>query len=242
MQIWLVSFFAIMVPAAVGILALIFTVQYWQDKHNLFRKFSCPLDFNFFLSRLAFKGFECSLLVFAVGTFVFDMEIRVTDEPKHKSINLVSVFLAAGYLYLAVFGPEKYEIAIFSEEEDLNSRSYDYYNYTKKCFRRTYWTENPATIFLKEKNINDPAKVVEMPPDDKFVKPEEFDKYIALTEDGIVYELYDSLDENVFKNYGNDDYNEDFDDVKEKASAAVTAKLGEVKDQLVAGLKEKFGF
>lgn len=81
-----------------------------------------------------------------------------------------------------------------------------------------------------------------MPPDDKFVKPEEFDKYIALTEDDIVYEVYDSLDENVFKNYGNDDYNEDFDDAKDKASAAVAGKLGEVKDQLVSSIKEKFGF
>ena len=77
-QIWLVSFYAVMVPAAIGILALVFTAQYWLDKYNLFRKFSCPLDFNFFLSRLAFKGFECSLFVFAVGTFIFDMEIRTT--------------------------------------------------------------------------------------------------------------------------------------------------------------------
>ena len=91
---------------------------------------------------------------------------------------------------MAVFGPEKYEVAIFSEEEDLNSRPYGYYKYEKKCFVRTYWTENPATIFLKERNINDPEKVVEMPPDDKFVKPGEFDKYIALTDGDIVYETY----------------------------------------------------
>jgi hypothetical protein len=56
-QILLVSFYAVMVPAGVGLLALIFIGQYWIDKYNLFRKFSCPLDFDFFLTRLAFKVF-----------------------------------------------------------------------------------------------------------------------------------------------------------------------------------------
>jgi hypothetical protein len=51
----------------------------------------------------------------------------------------------------------------------------------KKAFRRTYWTENPATAFLKEKNINDGKGVVESPPDDKFVQETEYEKYIALT-------------------------------------------------------------
>ncbi len=105
-QVLLVSFYAVMVPAGVGILALIFIAQYWLDKYNLFRRFSCPLDFNFFLTRLAFKAFECSLLVFAIGTFIFDMQIRIDSEPKYKLINLISVAIAGGYVYLAVFGPE----------------------------------------------------------------------------------------------------------------------------------------
>jgi hypothetical protein len=44
-------------------------------------------------------------LVFAIGTFVFDQQIRVNDEPKYKLINLVSVALAGAYVFLAVAGP-----------------------------------------------------------------------------------------------------------------------------------------
>ena len=94
-----------MVPAGVGLLALMFIVQYWLDKYNLFRRFSCPLDFDFFLTRLAWKAFECSLLVFAVGTFIFDMEIRVDAAPKYKMINLINVVVSAAYVYVAVTGP-----------------------------------------------------------------------------------------------------------------------------------------
>jgi hypothetical protein len=114
-QVLLVSFYAVMVPAGVGILALIFIAQYWLDKYNLFRRFSCPLDFNFFLTRLAWKAFECSLLVFTVGTFIFDMQIRIDSEPKYKLINLVSVAIAGAYVYFAVFGPDWLERKIFAE-------------------------------------------------------------------------------------------------------------------------------
>jgi hypothetical protein len=138
-QVLLVSFYAVMVPLGVGMLALIFIAQYWLDKYNLFRRFSCPLDFNFFLTRLAFKAFECSLLVFTIGNFIFDMQIRVDTEPKYKLINLISVAIAAGYVYLAVLGPEWLERKIFAEEEEFYHRSYGYYD-DKNSFRRTYWT------------------------------------------------------------------------------------------------------
>jgi hypothetical protein len=63
------------------------------------------LDFNFFLTRLAWKAFECSLLVFAIGTFIFDMEIRVDEAPKYKMINLINIAISGVYVYVAVMGP-----------------------------------------------------------------------------------------------------------------------------------------
>jgi hypothetical protein len=144
----LVSFYAVMVPAGVGFLILIFIAQYWLDKYNLFRRFSCPLDFNFFMTRLAFKAFECSLLVFAIGTFIFDRQIRVDDAPKYKVINLVNVAIAGLYVYVAVLGPERLERKIFAEEDEYYHKPYEHF-LKKKVFKRTYWTENPATAFLK---------------------------------------------------------------------------------------------
>jgi hypothetical protein len=69
---FLVSFYAVMVPSGVGILVLIFIIQYWIDKYNLFNKCSIPIDFDFYLTRIIFKFFEASLLIFTVGCFVFD--------------------------------------------------------------------------------------------------------------------------------------------------------------------------
>lgn len=101
----LVSFYAVMIPSGVGILALIFAVQYWIDKYNLFRKFSCPLDFDFFLTRIAFKFFEGSLLVFTIGSLIFDEEIRVNPKPRSIIIHVVCIGLSAGYLYVSILLP-----------------------------------------------------------------------------------------------------------------------------------------
>jgi hypothetical protein len=72
-MVFLVSFYAVIAPAAVMMLIVIFTIQYWIDKYNLFRRYSCPLDFNIDLTKLVFKAFECSILIFAIGTFIFDL-------------------------------------------------------------------------------------------------------------------------------------------------------------------------
>lgn len=150
-------------------LILIFIAQYWVDKYNLFRKFSCPLDFNFFLTRLIWKAFECSLFIFAVGTFIFDMDIRTNDEAKYKMINLVNIGISGLYLFVATFGPLKWQRMIFAEEDDIYTKGYSFF-LQKKKFRRTYWNENPATTFIKQKNINNPKGYVESPDDEKFVR------------------------------------------------------------------------
>jgi hypothetical protein len=80
MQIYVVSFYAIIVPSITLILALIFVVQYWVDKINLFQRFSCPIDFNYRLSRLTFKTFEISIAIFAIGNYIFSRQIHVVNE------------------------------------------------------------------------------------------------------------------------------------------------------------------
>jgi hypothetical protein len=78
-MVLLVSFYAVIAPAGVMMLIVIFILQYWIDKYNLFRRSSCPLDFNIALTKLIFKAFECSILIFAIGTFILDLKIRVND-------------------------------------------------------------------------------------------------------------------------------------------------------------------
>lgn len=75
-NVYVVSFFSYITPYISIILALIFFVQYWVDKYNLFQRFSCPTDFNFRLSRTTLKTFEVCILVFALGNYIFSFSIH----------------------------------------------------------------------------------------------------------------------------------------------------------------------
>lgn len=79
-NVYIVSFYSYITPYVGIILALIFCVQYWVDKYNLFQRFSCPVDFDFKLSRFTLKAFECCIFVFALGNLLFSMDIHHTKE------------------------------------------------------------------------------------------------------------------------------------------------------------------
>jgi len=80
MQVYVASFYACIAPSITIILALIFAVQYWIDKANLFYRCSCPTDFNFRLPRLTLKIFSISILVFAVSNLIFMPEVHYSEE------------------------------------------------------------------------------------------------------------------------------------------------------------------
>ena len=41
-----VSFYGFLVPSITPILIIVFVIQYWIDKYNLFKRYSCPIDFG----------------------------------------------------------------------------------------------------------------------------------------------------------------------------------------------------
>ena len=43
---FVVSFYGFIAPTATPVLIYIFCLQYWVDKYNLFRRYSCPVDFG----------------------------------------------------------------------------------------------------------------------------------------------------------------------------------------------------
>lgn len=99
------SFFATLVPLGVGILALMFIGQYWVSKRNLFIRSSYPQKFNFQLTRFAFRIFECSIFVFAVGNLIFSWAINVNPKPKFNIINLALVVITGLYGCIVIFAP-----------------------------------------------------------------------------------------------------------------------------------------
>ena len=79
-NVFIVSFYSYITPYIGIILVIIFVIQYWVDKYNLFQRFSCPVDFNYRLSRLTLKAFECSVFVFALGNLLFSITIHTTKD------------------------------------------------------------------------------------------------------------------------------------------------------------------
>lgn len=108
-NVYIVSFFSYITPYTTIILVPIFIVQYWIDKYNLFQRFSCPTDFDFRLSRMTLKIFEISVLVFALGNYIFSLKIHATKvETKYHIINLVGLLLAVAYSLAIFFLPKKW--------------------------------------------------------------------------------------------------------------------------------------
>lgn len=57
LNVYVVCFFSYIVPYTSLILIIYFAIQYWIDKKNLFKRFSCPINFNYSLSVFTLKIF-----------------------------------------------------------------------------------------------------------------------------------------------------------------------------------------
>jgi hypothetical protein len=115
-------FYAYMIPVTVPLLVLIFFLQYWLDKLNLFRRSSLPRNFGFILTRHILKLFESSIFVFGVGTYILGTFF-------HSSLlnilNLVTLGVALLYLWFLVGSSLKLERKVFGSYESSQSALYD---------------------------------------------------------------------------------------------------------------------
>ena len=103
LNVYVVSFYSYIVPYTSLILIVIFAFQYWVDKYNLFKRFSCPTNFNYRLSIFTLKIFECSIFFFALGNLLFAPTIHTNSRGSdYKIINIISLILAFAYC-LAIF-------------------------------------------------------------------------------------------------------------------------------------------
>ena len=68
-------FYFYLVPVGVLATAVIFGIQFWIDKVKLFKLSSEYKELGFFLSKVIFKVFESSLLIFTIGNLIFSAVI-----------------------------------------------------------------------------------------------------------------------------------------------------------------------
>ena len=90
------SFYAYLIPITIPILAVVFFLQFWVDKLNLFKRCSHPRSFSFYLTRNILKIFEACIWIFAVGTCIFAIYVH---QAKINILNLITLGIASLYIW-----------------------------------------------------------------------------------------------------------------------------------------------
>ena len=124
---YVVSFYSLLTPVAAPILIIVFVLQYWIDKYNLFRRSSFPNDLGASLNRMIFKLFEISILMSAVGHFVWDSEVHFGISNGFRIINIINLALAVIYVSITFFAPYSVTRKIFLDEIDFEHHQYRYF-------------------------------------------------------------------------------------------------------------------
>ena len=136
---YVVCWYGFMFPLGTPILILIFIVQYWVDKYNLFRRFSNPVAFGQDLVRLINKSFEFSLFVFALGFYLWQSSVHFDTPAGIRVINIITLVIATIWSLFTVLAPPRVKSKIFGEEEvSFEHITYDHYRRTG-AFLKTYF-------------------------------------------------------------------------------------------------------
>jgi hypothetical protein len=97
--LFIATFYAYVIPVTIPILVVIFFIQYWVDKINLFKRCSLPRNFSFELTRCILKLFESSIFIFSVGVFLLGIYFHGTVL---NILNLVTLGIALLYLWFLI--------------------------------------------------------------------------------------------------------------------------------------------
>ena len=128
---------------------MVFFLEFWIDKINLFKRCSHPRNFSFYLTRNILKIFEACVWIFAVGTCIFGIYIH---DSKINVLNLAALCVASLYLWFLLGASIKMERKLFGSYQSSQSALYDDCVASGK-FEETYWTENPATTLARESDV-----------------------------------------------------------------------------------------
>lgn len=102
---FVVAFYGFVVPFVTPIVIVIFFLQYWVDKYNLFKRFSSPAPFGLDLISLIIKSFEVSMLFFAAGFFFWDSLIHYDSDQTYKAINIANLAITILFVCFSLFVP-----------------------------------------------------------------------------------------------------------------------------------------
>ena len=110
---FVVAFYGFLTPMATPVLIAIFAIQYWVDKYNLFKRYSCPVDFGADLIKKIFNMFEVSLLISVVGHFIWDLKLHKDQTPEFRVLGIANLTIAALFVIFELFAPDRLKRKIF---------------------------------------------------------------------------------------------------------------------------------
>lgn len=110
---FVVCFYDFIVPTATPVLIIIFFIQFWVDKYNLFKRYSCPVDFGEELIKKIFIIFETSILISVIGHLLWDLKTNKENE-KYVVLNLTNFVLAGLFVGFELFATDSLKKKIFT--------------------------------------------------------------------------------------------------------------------------------
>ena len=113
---YVICWYGFMYPVGSLILIVIFFLQYWIDKFNLFRRNSNPVAFGQDLVTMVIKSFEFSLFMFALGFFVWQSHVHFNITPGFRAMNIITLVLSVVFVIVAILVPQRIKDKIFGED------------------------------------------------------------------------------------------------------------------------------
>jgi hypothetical protein len=152
---FVVSFYGFLVPESTLLLIIFYSLLFWIDKYNLFRRFSFADDLNYRFAEMVLRIFETSLIFFAVGNFAWDLKVHFDSTAGYTVMNVITILLAVSYNLLTNLAYRFFDQKIVRNKYKPDIRAYSYLFSKKHKDVKTFFSENPATFCLEDERLLD---------------------------------------------------------------------------------------
>jgi hypothetical protein len=146
-----ISFYGYINPFATPVAIIFFYFQYWADKYNILKRFSCPVDLSIQFTEMMVTAFEISIFLFAVGYFLWNRSIHYTASAGDIFLNILAIILSGAYVSIFLFTNEAFHSKIFKFYNRPGIISYsDYMSFKINKYAKTFFSSNPSTALFRD--------------------------------------------------------------------------------------------
>ena len=138
---YVVSFYGYVDPFLTVIPIIFFTLQYWADKYNLLKRFSCPNGFDLQYTQLMVSAYEANIFFFALGYFIWDQGIHYTANGGLRFLNVLGFLIAGAYVGFFMFTNEALQNRVLRNHNKPDVLAYsDYMTFKINKFAKTFYS------------------------------------------------------------------------------------------------------